>query len=60
MLLAWLGDRHGRAEYRAAAAAIDAAVDTLLADQSLRSQDLGGNAGTKEITDRLCSDLSAG
>ena len=60
MLLGWLGDRHGRADYRDAAAAIDAAVDALLADGNLRTPDLGGSAGTKEITDRLCSDLSAG
>ena len=60
MLLGWLGDRHDRAGYRDAAAAIDAAVDVALADESLRTPDLGGAAGTKDITARLCSELSAG
>ena len=60
MLLGWLGDRHDRAEYRDAAAALDAAVDAVLADDRLRTPDLGGAAGTKEITARLCSELSNG
>ncbi len=60
MLLGWLGDRHDLAGYRDAGAAIDAAVDALLADESLRTPDLGGAAGTRDITARLCSALSAG
>jgi 3-isopropylmalate dehydrogenase len=60
MLLGWLGDRHGREEYRDAAAAIDAAVDAGLADETLRTPDLGGTAGTIDIAKRLCSELSKG
>lgn len=60
MLLGWLGDRNGQAGYREAAAAIDAAVDALLADETMRTPDLGGAAGTKDITARLCSALTAG
>jgi len=60
MLLGWLGDRRDRGEFRDAAAAIDAAVDAVLADETLRSPDLGGAAGTKDVTARLCSELSKG
>ncbi|MDH5454166.1 MAG: hypothetical protein OEX14_12500, partial [Paracoccaceae bacterium] len=60
MLLGWLRDRHDRTEYREAAAAIDAAVGGVLADKSLRTPDLGGDAGTKDITARLCTALTAG
>jgi 3-isopropylmalate dehydrogenase len=45
MLLAWLGQRHGRPEYEAAAASVDAAVDRAMIAPATRTVDLGG-AGT--------------
>lgn len=47
MLLAWIGRRRGRAEFAAAAAAIEAAVDALLASPATRTADLGGALGTR-------------
>jgi 3-isopropylmalate dehydrogenase len=57
MLLGWLGDRHDRAEYRDATAAIDTAVDAVLMDETLRTPDLGGTSLTADITKRLCGEL---
>lgn len=57
MLLGWLGDRHDRAGYRDAAAAIDAAVDAVLMDETLRTPDLGGTSLTADVTKRLCGEL---
>lgn len=47
MLLDWLGNRHGRADLRSAAAAIELAVDAALANPATRTGDLGGNCGTR-------------
>ncbi len=49
MLMAWLGERHGRANFSAAAAAMDAAVDRVLADPASRTADLGGSTGCAEF-----------
>lgn len=57
MLLGWLGDRHDRAGYRDAAGAIDAAVDAVLMDETLRTPDLGGTSLTADVTKRLCGEL---
>ena len=57
MLLCWLGDRHDRAGYRDAAAAIDAAVDAVLMDETLRTPDLGGTSLTADVTKRLRGEL---
>jgi len=47
MMLGWLGEHHHRPEYENAAAAIDAAVDAVLANPRTRTRDIGGDAGCK-------------
>jgi 3-isopropylmalate dehydrogenase len=42
MLLNWMGTRYGKPAYHAAAAAMETAVDTVLADPKSRTRDLGG------------------
>jgi 3-isopropylmalate dehydrogenase len=49
MLLEWLATRHGRDDLRAAARAIDAAVDAALADPECRTRDLGGRGSTQKF-----------
>ncbi len=46
MLLDWLGRRHGSDALAAAAARIEAAVETVLADPARRTRDVGGPLGT--------------
>jgi 3-isopropylmalate dehydrogenase len=58
MLLAWLGARAPRGERLAsAAAAIEAAIDALVADPARRTVDLGGRLGTRAFTDALCAEI---
>ena len=59
MLLDWLGRRHDRPEYAAAAAAIEAAVERVLDDPATRTADLGGPLGTEAFTARVCEVLAA-
>jgi isocitrate/isopropylmalate dehydrogenase len=47
MLLDWLGERHGEARAREAAAAIETAIDACLAEPAARTADLGGPLGTQ-------------
>jgi 3-isopropylmalate dehydrogenase len=47
MLLDWHGRRTGNGAFVDAAAAIEAAVDRVLADPETRTRDLGGSLGTK-------------
>lgn len=47
MLLEWLGQRHGRADWSQAGGAIRDAVDRAIADPATRTVDLGGSAGTR-------------
>ncbi len=49
MLLDWHGARSGRAELRAAAAAIRAAVDEVVRRPETRTPDLGGHLSTGEL-----------
>ena len=58
MLLDWLADRHGDAACRAAASAIEAAVGAVLASGP-RTRDLGGTAGTQEVTNAVLAALTA-
>jgi isocitrate/isopropylmalate dehydrogenase len=60
MLLDWSGRRTGDAARIAAAAAIESAVDRVLAEPGLRTRDLGGPAGTAEFTAALTEELAAG
>ena len=56
MLFDWLADQKGDARCRTAAAAIHAAVGTVLASGP-RTRDLGGQAGTGEVTKAIISAL---
>lgn len=53
MLLAWLGERRGAANFADAAAAIEAALDRVIADPASRTADLGGPLGTKAFGARV-------
>ena len=57
MLLEWLGDRHGREDLIKAAAAFDAAVDTVLADAANHTPDLGGTAKTAQVGDAVVAEI---
>ncbi len=46
VLLDWLGNRHGRAEFTRAASGIEGAVDATLGEGQ-RTVDLGGKLGTR-------------
>ncbi|WP_420394540.1 isocitrate/isopropylmalate dehydrogenase family protein [Acuticoccus sp.] len=60
MMLAWLGDKHGLDPLVEAAALVEAAVDAAFADGSLRTCELGGSAGTRDVTDAVLAALAAG
>jgi 3-isopropylmalate dehydrogenase len=45
MMLGWLGEHHGKPAFEHAAAAIDAAVDSVLANPATRTRDIGGQCG---------------
>jgi len=47
MLLDWLGQRRGQNACREAAASMDQAIESALADPNLRTPDLGGPLGTQ-------------
>ena len=47
MLAQWLGEHHSAPAFAAAGAAIDAAVDRILAEPANRTADLGGTVGCK-------------
>jgi 3-isopropylmalate dehydrogenase len=49
MLLEWLGVRHGKEPYLAAAEAVHAAVDAALANPDVRTSDLGGRGSTMDF-----------
>ncbi len=55
MMLDWLG----HSATRRAAAAIEAAVGTTLADPEARTPDLGGRLKTTEMTDRIIDGLES-
>jgi isocitrate/isopropylmalate dehydrogenase len=57
MLLGWLSDRQGHKACRAAAAAIEKAVATVVADPALHTPDLGGAARTSQVAESLCAAL---
>jgi isocitrate/isopropylmalate dehydrogenase len=60
MLLDWSGRRIGQRNRIDAAAAIESAVDRVLADPERRTRYLGGPAGTAEFTAALLAELTAG
>jgi isocitrate/isopropylmalate dehydrogenase len=59
MLLDWLGHRHGRPEYTAAAQAIHTAVDAVLDQPERRTRDIGGTADTDAFTSAVVDALAS-
>ena len=59
MLLAWLGERQGRASLVDAARRIEAAVDEAIADPATRTPDLGGLLGTKAFAEIVAEKVRA-
>ncbi|WP_439495304.1 isocitrate/isopropylmalate dehydrogenase family protein [Bosea sp. (in: a-proteobacteria)] len=49
MMLDWLGERHGSVAARDAARAIELSIDHAFGKMNLRSYDIGGRHGTREI-----------
>ena len=57
MLLGWLGERHGKARYLEAQAALDKAIVGLIGQPSTRTRDLGGKLGTRAFGTALLEAL---
>ncbi|HEU4660475.1 MAG TPA: isocitrate/isopropylmalate dehydrogenase family protein [Pseudolabrys sp.] len=55
MLLAWLGDRRGNAALAKAAAAIENALDRVVAAPQTRTPDLGGSLGTAQFAEAVAA-----
>ena len=53
MLLAWLGERRGDDKLVRAGAAIEAALDRVIAEPSGRTPDMGGKLGTDAFGARV-------
>jgi 3-isopropylmalate dehydrogenase len=53
MLLNWMGNKHASQPLRAAAKALDAAVDQALSEAGSRTRDLGGTAGCAAFARRV-------
>jgi len=59
MLLAWLGDRRGDDRLARAAAAIEQALDAVIATPDGRTPDLGGKLGTKAFGERVAAKVTS-
>jgi isocitrate/isopropylmalate dehydrogenase len=59
MLLAWLGERRKDDKLARAAAAIEAALDRVIADPKSRTPDLGGALGTDAFGEKVANALSS-
>lgn len=57
MLLDWLADRRGLADFHRGAAAITQALDQLVRRPQTRTGDLGGQLGTNAFTRKLCEEI---
>ncbi len=57
MLLAWLGERRGEDKLARAAAAIEAALDRVIATPEWRTPDMGGKLGTDAFGARVAAAL---
>jgi 3-isopropylmalate dehydrogenase len=57
MLLGWLGERRGDERLARAGAAIDAALDAVIAKPECRTPDLGGPLGTKAFGERVAAEV---
>jgi len=60
MMLDWLGERHGSAAARDAARAIELGVDHAFGKMNLRSYDIGGRHGTREIGATVAELITSG
>lgn len=60
MMLSWLGEQRGMPKLEAAGAAIERAVDEVLADPAARTRDLGGTANTDTFGRRVAEQVVAG
>ncbi len=58
MLLVWLAARMGRPEFATAGHAIEAALNTTIANPATRTRDLGGNLGTLAFTQALIANIN--
>jgi len=58
MLMDWLGQHHQQLAFRDAAAAIDRALESVLADPATRTPDLGGPLGTEAFTQAVIDALA--
>ncbi len=58
MLFNWMGTRYAKPQFHKAAAAMEAAVDVVLAEPSSRTRDLGGTTGTDEFGRRVAQTLA--
>ncbi len=57
MMLDWLGRKHDDAALTDAAARIDRVVSEVVAEANTLTADLGGKAGTRDVTDEICNRL---
>src|SRR5580765_8271586 len=57
MLIDWLGRRHSKADFTAAARIIETSVDAVLRTPATRTIDLGGPLGTSAFTSELCKEI---
>ena len=58
MMLGWLGEFHRKPALERAAAAIDEAVDAVLANRSTRTRDIGGGIGCRAFGDAVAKKLN--
>jgi isocitrate dehydrogenase (NAD+) len=59
MLLGWLAERRDDQRFARAAAAIETALDTVIAKPEWRTHDLGGPLGTKAFAERVAASLNS-
>jgi len=57
MLLEWLGAKRNDANLTQAGKAMDRAIDTVLARQEMRTEDLGGKLGTSAFGDAVAAEV---
>ena len=60
VMLDWLGEQRGDGKLSEAASALEEAVRAAFADGALKPCELGGNAGTREITRAVLEQVSKG
>lgn len=60
MMFEWLGDRNNDAAASDVARRIEEAVETVLADQKITTQDLGGQSSTTQVGDAVAEEIAKG